>query len=264
MVQCEGIEERLDERPRILVRHWLARELHETRDLDEGAPRCAELEQRPEARFVEARIHRGTTAVIDQDAHAGIGKQRHHANELVVLDLDIHEHVELDESIEERLGVAVVIDAVVRDVPCHADHSGALEPLQVVECRVVAHHGDTLVTPRTARDRIEHAGIVEPIARVRADQERVARPVGVHHLSKLRRGADLLAGRRVMGVGAVGKAHGIEDVHVAVDLRLGKSVRSRLGQLQVGVDGVRKHALATPFPSEVFKTWRRSPGAAPA
>ena len=158
--------------------------------------------------------------MVDEDANAGIGKQRHHRHELVVLDLDIDEHVERDELLQERLRVAVVVDAVVRDVPCHADDALALERPQLVQGRVVCDHGDALVASRTARNRIEHAGIVEAIAGVRADQQRVARPVGVHHLGELRRRADLLAHRRVMGVGAVGKARGIEDVHVAVDLRL--------------------------------------------
>ncbi len=96
----------------------------------------------------------------------------------------------------------------------------ALERLQLVEGRVVGDDGDALVAPRAARDRVEHAGIVEAVAGVRPDEQRVARPVRVHHLRELRRRADLLARRRVVGVGAVGKAHGIEHVHVAVDLRL--------------------------------------------
>ena len=137
-----------------------------------------------------------------------------------MLDLDIDEHVERDELPQERLRVTVVVEAVMRDVPCHADDTHALERLQLVHGRVVCGHGDALVTSRTARDRIQHAGIVEAIAGVRADQQRVARPIRIHHPGELLRRADLLAHRRVMRVGAIGKMCGIEDVHMAVDLRL--------------------------------------------
>ena len=118
------------------------------------------------------------------------------------------------------LGVVVIVDPVVRDIPCHADDSSALEPLQIVECRVVAHHCDTLVAPLTARNGVEHAGVVEAIAGVGPDQQHVARAVRVHQLSDLRGRAELLAGRRVVSLRLVGEARGIEDVHVAVDLRL--------------------------------------------
>ena len=158
--------------------------------------------------------------MVNEDVRAGIREERHHVHELIVLDLDIDEHVERDELLQERLRIEVVVEAVVRDVPCHADDTLALEHLELVQGRVVCDHGDAPVTSRTARNRIEHAGIVEAIARVRADQQRVARPIRVHHLGQLRRRADLLAHRRVVGVGAVGEARGIEDVHVAVDLRL--------------------------------------------
>jgi hypothetical protein len=54
MVEREGVDQRRDEGPRILVRCRLARELHEPGELDEGAPRCTELQQRPEARLAES------------------------------------------------------------------------------------------------------------------------------------------------------------------------------------------------------------------
>ena len=53
--------------------------------------------------------------------NAGIEEHRHHRHELVVLDLNIDEHVERDELLQERLRIAVIIDAVVRDVPRNAD-----------------------------------------------------------------------------------------------------------------------------------------------
>ena len=120
----------------------------------------------------------------------------------------------------ERRGVAVVVDAVERDVPCHAQDARVLELLQLVERRVVRDDRDTLVAPIAPRDRVEQAGVVEAVAGVRPDQQRVARAVGLHHLRELRRRAHLLAQRTVVRVRAVRKARRIEDVHVAVDLRL--------------------------------------------
>src|SRR5213079_2288805 len=104
-------------------------------ELDEGALLGAELKQRAKARLVESRSHRGTTAMVNEDVRAGIREERHHVHELIVLDLDIDEHVERDELLQERLRIEVVVEAVVRDVPCHADDTLALEHLELVQGR---------------------------------------------------------------------------------------------------------------------------------
>src|SRR6266536_3036098 len=49
MVEGEGVDQRRDERQCIVVQRGLARKLHESGELDEGAPRFTELEQRPKA-----------------------------------------------------------------------------------------------------------------------------------------------------------------------------------------------------------------------
>ena len=89
MVERECVDQRSHERPRVLVRRRLVRELDEPRELDEGALRRAHFQQRTKAGLVEAGIDRGAPAMIDQQAHAGIGEERQHRHELVVLDLDI-------------------------------------------------------------------------------------------------------------------------------------------------------------------------------
>ena len=140
-------------------------------------------------------------------------------DELIVLDLDIDQHVERDDFFQQRFRVAVVIDAIVRDIPCHTDDAPVLQRSQIVHGDVLGHHGDALVASRIAGDRIEHASVVEAVAGVRANQQRMPRPIGFHRLGKLRWRADLLSHRRVMGVDTVGEPRGVEDVHVAVDLR---------------------------------------------
>jgi hypothetical protein len=88
MIERKRIDQRRDEGRRIIVRRGLVRELDETGELDEGAPRFPELEQRPKPWLAESRVPRGPAAVVDEDANAGIGQHRHHRHELVVLDLD--------------------------------------------------------------------------------------------------------------------------------------------------------------------------------
>src|SRR5438477_12572623 len=68
MVERKGVDQRRDEGPCIVVQRGLARELHEPRELHEGALRCSELEQRPKARLVEPIIYRGTAGVVDEDS----------------------------------------------------------------------------------------------------------------------------------------------------------------------------------------------------
>ena len=139
---------------------------------------------------------------------------------MIGLGTDVDEHVERLELLQERLGVVVIVDPVIRHVPCHTEDASTLETFQFLQGHVVADHCDTLVASLTTRDGIEHAGIVEAIARVRPDQQRAARAVRVHQAFNLCRRAQLLAGRRVMRVCLVRETHRVEHVHVAVDLRL--------------------------------------------
>ncbi len=102
--------------------------------------------------------------MIDQDANAGIAKHRHHRYELVVLDLDIDEHVEFDQFLQQRACVAVVVDTVVRDVPCHADDVRVLECTQFVQRRVVGDYRDAFIPSAAMRNGVQHACVVQTIA----------------------------------------------------------------------------------------------------
>jgi hypothetical protein len=78
--------------------------------------------------------------------------------------------------------VLVVIDAVERDVPGDADHARGLERDELVVRDVVAHDRDALEAVAAARDGVEEAAVVEAVAGVGTDQQRVARAVRLHHL----------------------------------------------------------------------------------
>src|SRR5437867_12205349 len=87
--------------------------------------------------------------MVDEYARAATCEERQHGDELVGLRPNVDEHVERHELVQKRLGVVVIVDAVVCDVPRDADDPSALEPRQVVERRVVAHYCDALVAPLT-------------------------------------------------------------------------------------------------------------------
>ncbi len=122
--------------------------------------------------------------------------------------------------VDEGCRVLVMIDPVERDVPGDAHDARGLERDEVVVGNVVAHDRDALEAIAAARDGVEEAAVVEPVAGVGADEQRVARAVRLHHLRELRGSAELLPGGRVVRVGVVRKARGIEHVDVTVHLGL--------------------------------------------
>ena len=137
-----------------------------------------------------------------------------------MLTLDLQEHVELGESADQAGGPLVVIDAVEGRVERRTDDSLRLQVAQGRKVGVEVDDGDALESSAAMSDRVEHAGIVAAIAGVRLHQQRVADAVGLHDLAKLRRRADLRAGRLVFDILAVGKDDRIEHVDVAVDFWL--------------------------------------------
>ncbi|MBC7663754.1 MAG: hypothetical protein H7276_08160 [Caulobacter sp.] len=123
---------------------------------------------------------------------------------------------------QQRADVAMDVDAQQRHVEGGADDARSLQILQLLPRRVVAHHRDALVAPGVSRDRGPHATVVEAVAGVGLDEQALADAVRVEDMAQLIGRADLRAARSIPDAVGVGKVHRIEDVHVAVDDRMGQ------------------------------------------
>ena len=92
---------------------------------------------------------------------------------LVVLDLELHEHVEIGELFHQRVGAGVGLDAVGGGVERDADHAARLQVGERVAARVHGGDGYALEQAGMPRDRIEHGAVVGPVAGVGLDEERM-------------------------------------------------------------------------------------------
>src|SRR5215470_11013783 len=80
--------------------------------------------------------------------------------------------------------------------------------------------GDTLETPLTCLDCIEHAGIVASVTGIRLHEQRMLHVEAIHDVTKLSGRADLLPGRLVRDVFKIGKIDRIDHMYMTIDLRL--------------------------------------------
>ncbi len=101
--------------------------------------------------------------MVKQQAGAAVPQQRRHAGQLVLLDLDLRPHAELTQTLKQRAGVAVAGQPEQCHVERHADNAGRLQILQLAPAGVVAHHGDALVAPCAAGNRVKQAAVVRAI-----------------------------------------------------------------------------------------------------
>jgi len=101
-----------------------------------------------------------------------------------------------------------------------ADDAARLVSLQRRDVRIEINDGDTFETPLACLDRIEHAGIVASVTRIRLHEQRMLHVVAIHDVTKLRGRADLLSGRLIRDVLTIWKIDRIDHVDMAIDLRL--------------------------------------------
>ena len=220
MVKREGIDNGAHQRPGVFERVGHVREFRIAGQFDADPPGAGEPQQRLEAGLPQARVRRRPPAMVDQDAHRHGLDPGHEHQQLVVLALNLQKHVELGELADQRGRLLVVVAAMKGRVESRADDSLRFQSAQGRKIGIERDDGDAFEAAVAARDSIEHAGIVAAVAGIRLHQQRVADAVGLHDLAKLRRRADLLAGRLVFDILAVGKIDRIEHVDVAVDLWL--------------------------------------------
>jgi hypothetical protein len=181
--------------------------------------RARHREQGLKAGLIDAAAGRGAAGMVDHHAHAAGFDHRPQRDELVVLHLQRQQHVELGQRAQQRRGVRVIARAHHRRIEGDADHTRGTQTKQRVVPGVVAHDRNALEAPLPARKRIEQAAVVEAIARVRADEQRVADAIRVHHRQVLLQRRDLLTRRAVGHVGRVRKARRVEHMAMRVDLR---------------------------------------------
>src|SRR5690349_4117999 len=158
--------------------------------------------------------------MVDQQAHARTLEKRRERAKLRVPDLQRDAHVERLQLREQRLRREVMLDAVMRRVERDTDNAPLAQREELALADAVRNHGNSLVAPATALDRVEKAAVVLLVARVRSDDQSVAHAVRVVHLRKLQRRSHLLARRTIERVLAIREAGGIEHMAVAIDLRL--------------------------------------------
>jgi hypothetical protein len=79
---------------------------------------------------------------------------------------------------------------------------------------VIAHDGDALEPPSVPPQGVEQTAVVEVVAGVWPDNERMSDAVGIECLHDLRRGADLRSGGSVERVGRMGNACRVKNMVV--------------------------------------------------
>src|SRR5262249_61670479 len=82
------------------------------------------------------------------------------------------------------------------------------------------NEGETFETPLACIDRMENAGIVASVTRIRLHEQRMLHVVPTHDVTKWRGRADLLSGRLIRDVLTIWKIDRIDHVDMAIDLRL--------------------------------------------
>ena len=124
----------------------------------------------------------------------------------------------------QTIGVPVIVIAMECRIDRDTDDATRPQFLELRGIRVQIDDRDALEAAVAFRNRIEHARIVASVAGIWLHQERMLHPMALHHLDKLRGGANFLSGRLVGHVFAVRKIRRIDHVGVAVNLRLVENV----------------------------------------
>ena len=208
------------------VLEWIRRsgEFQIAGNLDAHAPGFSQSKHGCEGRLIQACCRVGPAGVVDQDLHRDLLDPRRIHQELIVLDLEIEEHVQVGEALHQAVGVLVVIIAVDCWIDRCTDDALRLQCLQRRGIGVEIHDRDTLEAAFAFGNRIEHAGVIALITRVRLHQQRVLHAMRFHHFAELRGGADFLRGRPVDDIFAKGEIDRIDHMRMAVDLRLVKNI----------------------------------------
>ncbi len=196
----------------------LAGEFFITGELHECASGARETEQRLESGLIETCLRGGTPAVVDQYSSARPFEHRCQRQELIVLDLNLHEQAESGEFRQQLEAVCVIRHAVHRGVEGDTHDAGGLEPFEHRSLDVIRHDRDSLESSSASRYGVEQAAVVGGVSRIRTDDQGVPHSIGVKHMQKIRRASDLLPGRPVRRVGCVGEPRRIDHMIVTVDL----------------------------------------------
>ena len=110
-----------------------------------------------------------------------------------------------------------------RDVHGNADHTGIFQVCKLLNADVKRHHGNAFEAPVAFLQRIQQTRTVGVISRGRADNQRVADVVRLHHGTVILGGANLVTFRTIRRVRKVRKARRIKHVVMGVDLGLLKN-----------------------------------------
>ena len=189
-----------------------------TGELHECASGARETEQRLESGLIETCLRGGTPAVVDQYSSARPFEHRCQRHQLILLDLNLHEQAESGEFRQQLDAVGVISHAVHRGVEGDTHDAGGLEPFEHRSLDVVRHDGDSLESSAASRYGVEQAAVIGGVSRIRTDHQRVPHSIGVKHMQKIRRTADLLSRWPVRGVRCVWEPHRIDHMIVTVDL----------------------------------------------
>ena len=156
--------------------------------------------------------------MIDDETNRRLFEQRQQREQLVLLDLDLQKQPELDQILQQRRGVAIIVGAVKRDIEGDADDAGRLQPFELLDVDVILDDRHALEPALTEFDCIEQDAAVRPVAGIGSDDQGVPDIEDVQNANELRRGRDFLSARTIGGIGRIGKTNGIDRVNVAVDL----------------------------------------------
>src|SRR5262249_7803294 len=97
------------------------------------------------------------TGMVDQDFDRNSFDPRFVHQKLIILDLEIEEHVEVSEALHQSVGMLVVIVSVECRIDCGSDDTLRPELLQVRDVHIKIDNCDALESALHIRDRIKHA-----------------------------------------------------------------------------------------------------------